>query len=143
MHTPRTVKRPTVCPKASSGLNCPPGASGILSSNMDKYGIWDAASTVQDYFTVDIVFANTSRTDIRLHPSAPIGYLQLIDPSEGKQLDETTLAEIFDNPDGEPEEPPRGAIQEPSTEKLAFLDESINIQAPDPWASTYRVVHET
>ena len=64
--------------------------------------------------------------------------MQLIDPSEGKQLDETTLTEIFDNPDGEPEDPPRGAIQEPSTEELAFLDELINIQAPDPWAGTYR-----
>ena len=135
---PRTDKRLAVCPKASSGLKCPPGATGIVSSNMDDYGIWDAASTVQGDSTVDIVFANTSRTDIRLHPSAPIGNLQLIDPSEGKQLDETTLAEIFDNPDGEPEDPPRGAIQEPSTAELSFLDESINIQAPDPWASTYR-----
>ena len=64
-------------------------------------------------------------------PVSTIGYLQLINPSEGKQLDETTLAEMFDNPDGEPEEP-RGTIQEPSTEELAFLEESINIQAPDP-----------
>ena len=29
-------------------------------------------------------------------------------------------------------------IQEPTREELTFLDESINIQAPDPWASTYR-----
>ena len=77
---------------------------------------------------MDIVFANTSRTDIKLHPSAPIGYLKLIDPSEGKQLDETTLAEIFDNPAGEPEEPPRGAIWEPTREELTLLDESINIR---------------
>ena len=68
----------------------------------------------------------------------PIGYLQLIDPSEGRQLNETTLEEIFGNPAGEPEEPPRGAIPEPTREELTFLDESINIQAPDPWASTYR-----
>ena len=134
---PRTVKRLTVCPKASSGLKCPPGAAGIVSSDTDEYSIWDAASMVQDDFTVDIVFANTSRTDIKLHPSAPIGYLQLIDPGKKKPLHETTLAEIFDNPDGEPEEPPRGTIQETSTEELAFLDESINIQALDPWASTY------
>ena len=76
--------------------------------------------------------------DIKLHPSLPIGYLQLIDPSQGRQLDETTLAEIFGNPAGEPEEPPRGTIQEPTREELTFLDESINIQAPDPWATTYR-----
>ena len=86
---------------------------------------------------MDIVFANTSRTNIKLHPPLPIGYLQLIDPSEGRQLDETTLAEIFGNPAGEPEEPPGGAIQEPTREELTFLDESINIQAPDPWASTH------
>ena len=48
------------------------------------------------------------------------------------------MTEIFRNPAGEPEEPPRGAIQEPTKEELTFLDESINIQAPDPWATTYR-----
>ena len=32
---PRTIKRLTVCPKASSGLKCPPGATGIVSSNTD------------------------------------------------------------------------------------------------------------
>ena len=111
---------------------------GIVSSDTDDYRIWDAASTVQDDSTVDKVFANTSRTYIKLHPSTPIGYLQLINPSEGKHLDKTTLAEIFDNPDGEPEDPPWGVIQEPSTAELSFLDEAINIQAPDPWASTYR-----
>ena len=58
---PRTVKRLTVCHKASSGLKCPPGATGIISSDTDKYGIWDAASTVQDDSTVDIVFANMFR----------------------------------------------------------------------------------
>ena len=71
--------------------------------------------TVQDDSTEDIVFSNTSRTDVKLHPSAPIGYLQLIDPSEGRQLDETTIAEIFDNPEGEPAEPPRGLIAETLT----------------------------
>ena len=29
-------------------------------------------------------------------------------------------------------------IREPTKEVLTFLDESINIQAPDPWATTYR-----
>ena len=48
------------------------------------------------------------------------------------------MTEIFRNPAGEPEEPPRGAIQEPTKEELTFLDESINIQAPDPWGTTYR-----
>ena len=93
---------------------------------------------MQDDFKVDIVFANTSRTDVKLHPSTPIGYLQLIDPTEGKQLDDTILAEIFGNPAGEPEEPPRGTIREPTREELTYLDECVNIQAPDPWATTYR-----
>ena len=79
--------------------------------------------------------ADESRTGIKLHPSAPIGYLQLID---GKQLDETILAEIFGNPAGEPEEPPRGTIREATREELTYLDDCINIQAPDPWATTYR-----
>ena len=87
---PKTVKQLTVHPRASSGLKCPPGTTGVVSSDTDEYGIWDAATTVQDDSTVDTVFANTSRTDIRLHPSSPIGYLQLNDPSKGKQLDETT-----------------------------------------------------
>ena len=60
--------------------------------------------------------------------------------SERRQLDESILAEIFGNPAGEPEEPPRGAITEPTREELTFLDESINIQAPDPWATTYREI---
>ena len=68
---PRTVKRLTVNPRASSGLKCPPGTTGVVSSNTDVYAIWDAATTVQDDSTVDIVFANTSRTDIKLHPSIP------------------------------------------------------------------------
>ena len=38
----------------------------------------------------------------------------------------------------QPEEPPRGAITEPTREELAFLHEHINIQAPDLWATTYR-----
>ena len=88
MRTTRTVKRLTVHPRASSGLKCPPGTTGVVSSDTDEYGIWDAAITVQDDSTVDIVFANASRTDIKLHTSSPIGYLQLIDPSEGKQLDD-------------------------------------------------------
>ena len=91
-----------ICPVANSGLRCPPGATGVLSSNKEDYGIRDAATTVQDDSTVDIIFANTSRAEGKLHPSTPMGYLQLIDPSEGKQLDETTIAEIFDNPEGEP-----------------------------------------
>ena len=53
-------------------------------------------------------------------------------------MDDSVLAEIFGNPAGEPEEPPRGAITEPSREELSFPDEHINIQAPDPWATTYR-----
>ena len=53
-------------------------------------------------------------------------------------MDDSVLAEIFGNPAGEPEEPPRGAITEPTREELSFLDEHINIQAPDPWATTYR-----
>ena len=92
----------------------------------------------RDDSSVDIVFANTSRTDIKLHPSTPIGYLQLIDPAEGKQLDDTIVAEIFGNPAGEPEELPRGTIREPTREELTYLDERVNIQAPDPWATTYR-----
>ena len=107
---PRTVRRLTVNPRAASGLKCPPGTTGVVSSDTDEYGIWDAATTVQDDCTVDIVFANTSRAEIKLHPSAPIGYLQLIDPSEGQQLDDSILAEIFGNPAGEPEEPPRGCL---------------------------------
>ena len=91
---PTTVRRLTVCPKASSGLKCPPGATGIVSSDTDDYDIWDAASTVQDDSRVDIIFMNTSWSDIKLLPSTPIGYLQLIDPSEGKPLDETTMVEI-------------------------------------------------
>ena len=135
---PRTVRRLTVNPRATSGLKCPPGTTGVVSSDTDEYGIWDVATTVQDDSTVDIVFANTSRTDIKLHPSAPIGYLQLIDPSEGRQLDETILAEIFGNPAGEPEKPPRGTITEATREELTYLDDCINIQAPDPWATTYQ-----
>ena len=117
---PRTVRRLTVNPRASSGLKCPPGTTGVVSSDTDEYGIWDAATTVQDDSSVDIVFANTSRTEIKLHPSAPIGYLQLIDPSEGKQLDDTTLAEIFGNPAGEPNEPPKGTICEATKEELTY-----------------------
>ena len=94
--------------------------------------------TVQEDSSVDIVFANTSRAEIKLHPSNPIGYFQLIDPAEGKQIDDTILAEIFGNLAGEPKEPPRVAFREPTKEELTFLDESINIQAPDPWATTYR-----
>ena len=56
--------------------------------------------------------------------------MQLIDPSEGKELSESTIAEIFDNPGGEPEEPPRGELQVPNPEECAFLDESLNIKAP-------------
>ena len=81
---PRTVRRLTVNPRAASGLKCPPGTTGVVSSDTDEYGIWDAATTVQDDCTVDIVFANTARTEIKLHPLTPIGYLQLIDPTEGR-----------------------------------------------------------
>ena len=35
-------------------------------------------------------------------------------------------------------EPPRGLIEEPSPADLSLLNEAINIQAPDPWATTYR-----
>ena len=108
------------------------------SSNTEDFRIWDAATTVQEDCTVNIVSANTSRTEVKLHPAAPMGYLQLINPSEGRQLDETTIAKIFDNPDGEPAEPPWGLIEEPSSVDLSFLNEAINIQAPDPWATTYR-----
>ena len=135
---PRTVSRLTVNPRASLGLKCPPGTTGVVSSNTDDYGIWDAACTVQQDCSVDVVFANTSRAEIKLHPSNPIGYFHLIDPAEGKQIDDTILAEIFGKPAGEPEEPPRGATREPTREELTFLDEHINIQAPDPWATTYR-----
>ena len=62
--------------------------------------------------------------------------MQLIDPS--KELSENTIAEIFDNPDGEPEEPPRGELQAPNPEECAFLDEALNIKAPGPWAPIYR-----
>ena len=64
--------------------------------------------------------------------------MQLIDPSEGKELSEATIAEIFDNPGGEPEEPPRGELTAPTPEESAFLDETLNIKAPEPWAATYR-----
>ena len=60
--------------------------------------------------------------------------MQLIDPSEGKELSEIAIAEIFDNPGGEPEEPPRGELTAPTSEELAFLDETLNIKAPEPWA---------
>ena len=133
---PRTICRLTVNPRASSGLKCPPGTTGVVSSDTDDYGIWDAACTVQQDYSVDVVIANTSRAEIKLHPSNPIGYFQLIDPAEGKQMDDSILTEIFGNPAGEPEEPPRGAIREPTKEELTFLDEHINIQAPDPWATT-------
>ena len=112
---PRTVKRLMVNPRATSGLKCPPGTTGVVSSDTDEYGIWDAATTVQDNSTVDIDFANTSRTDIKLHPSLPIGYLQLIDPSEGKQLDETTLAEIFGTRQGNRRNHPEGSARGNST----------------------------
>ena len=84
---PRTVRRLTVNPRASLGLKCPPGTTGVVSSDTDDYGIWDAATMVQEDSSVNIVFANTSRAEIKLHPSTPIGYFQLIDPSEGKQID--------------------------------------------------------
>ena len=58
---PRTVRRLTVNPRASSGLKCPPGTTGVVSSDTDDYGIWDAACTVQQDCSVDVVFANTSR----------------------------------------------------------------------------------
>ena len=45
---PWTVKRLTVNPRATSGLKCPPGTTGVVSSDTDEYGIWDAATTVQD-----------------------------------------------------------------------------------------------
>ena len=67
-----------------------------------------------------------------------MGYLQIIDPSEGRHLDEKTIAEIFDNPDREPAEPPRGLIEEPALADPSFLDELINIQALDPWVTTYK-----
>ena len=78
------------------------------------------------------MFANTSRAEVKLHLAVPMGYLQLIDPSEGRQLNDTTIVEIFDNPAGEPAEPPRGLVEEASPADLLFLNESINIQAPDP-----------
>ena len=111
---PRTVRRLTVNPRASSGLKCPPATTGVVSSDTDDYGIWDASCTVRQDCSVNVVIANTSRAEIKLHPSNPIGYFQLIDPAEGKQMDESILAEIFGNPAGEPEEPPRGAIREPT-----------------------------
>ena len=43
---PRTIRRLTVSPKASSGLKCPPGRTGVVSSDTDDYGIWDAACMV-------------------------------------------------------------------------------------------------
>ena len=110
----------------------------MVSSNTEDFGIWDATTTVQDDSTVNIVFANTSRTEVKLHRAVPMGYLQLIDPSKGRHLDETAIADIFDNTDGEPAEPPRGLIEEPSPADLFILDESINIQMLDPLAATYR-----
>ena len=95
------------------GLKCPPGTTGVVSSDTDDYGIWDAMTTVQEDSYVIIVFANTSRTEIKLNPTTPIGYMHLIDPSEGKQIDDTIIAEIFGNPAGEPEEPPRGPSRSP------------------------------
>ena len=106
-----------VCPRASLGPKCPPEATGLVSSDTEDFGIWDAATTVQDNCTVDIVFANRSHTYIKLHPALPMGYLQLIDPSKGRQLDDPTIAEIFNNPAKEPEEP---------------HGETVNIGAPDP-----------
>ena len=135
---PRTIRRLANCPRANSELKCLPGATGVVSSNTEDFGIWDATTTVQDDSTVNIVFANTSRTEVKLHRAVPMGYLQLIDPSKGRHLDETAIAEIFDNTDGEPAEPPRGLIEEPSPADLFFLDESINIQTLDPLATTYR-----
>ena len=56
---PRTVRRLTVNLRATSGLKCPPGTTGVVSSDTDKYGIWDTETTVMDDSTADIVFANT------------------------------------------------------------------------------------
>ena len=36
---PRTVKQLTVYPRASSGLKCPLGTTGVVSSDTDEYGI--------------------------------------------------------------------------------------------------------
>ena len=58
---PRTIRRLTVNPRASSGLKCPPGTTGVVSSETDDYGIWDAAGQVQQDHSVDVIFANTSR----------------------------------------------------------------------------------
>ena len=82
LRRPRTVRRLTVHPKASTGLPCPPGTTGVVSSDTDDHGIWDAATIVQPDRTVDIIYANTARAEVRLHPNTPIGYMQLIDPSE-------------------------------------------------------------
>ena len=65
----------------------------MVYSDTEDFGIWDAATTVQDDCTVDIVFANTSRTEVKLHLASPMGYLQLIGPTEGRQLNEFTIAE--------------------------------------------------
>ena len=65
-----TIRELTVCPTASSGLRGPSGATGVVFSNTEDFGIWDSATTVQDNYTVDIVFANTLRTEVKLHPAA-------------------------------------------------------------------------
>ena len=41
---PRTIRRIADRPKASTGLPCPPGTTGVVSSDTDDHGIWDAAT---------------------------------------------------------------------------------------------------
>ena len=95
---PRTVRRLTVLPRNKQGLLCPAGTTGVVSSEVDDHGIWDAASKVQQDKTVDIIYANTARAEVKLSADRPIGYFQIIDPSEGAPLNDATIAEIFDNP---------------------------------------------
>ena len=55
-----------------------------------------------------------------------------MDPGEGKELSEEIIAEIFDNPSEEPEDPQKGELHPPSEEECVFLNEVLNIKAQSP-----------
>ena len=138
MHRTPDDPRLTVRPQNKHGLPCSAGTTGVVSSEVDDHGIWDALTNTQNDQTVDIIYANTSRAEVKLQPDRPIGYFQVLDPAEGTPLNDSTIAEIFDNPAAEPDEPHKGAASPPSADELQFLNESLDIQAPAPWDSAYR-----